>query len=208
MNNKYILLGGAVVTALTFAACQPQQTSMMTGDTIETPSPIVLATDQSPLLATEEGVMVGGAMMLETRPITVNAADAQNLTTLVAALKQAELDTTLAGPGPFTVFAPTNDAFAKLPASTWPGLLEPTMAKQLKSVLTYHVVPGKYDVASLTNGQKLTTVQGEVLTVVIDGGKVMIKDSLGNTANVETADVMQSNGVVHVIDAVMVPKKM
>lgn len=123
-------------------------------------------------------------------------------TTLVAAVTAAGLVETLKGAGPYTVFAPTNSAFAALPAGTVDGLLKPESKAALTNVLTYHVVSGAVKAADLKDGQKVKTLQGEELTVSIKGGKVMI-----NNANVSAADLIGSNGVVHVIDAVLMPKK-
>ena len=150
----------------------------------------------------EAGVMVGGANMVASKNIVENASGSADHTTLVAAVKAAGLVETLSGPGPFTVFAPTNEAFAKLPAGAVDNLLKPEMKKDLTGVLTYHVVAGALKAADLKDGQKLKTVQGQELTVSVKNGKVMI-----NGANVTTADVVSSNGVTHVIDAVLMPKK-
>ena len=130
------------------------------------------------------------------------AAGSADHSTLVAAVKAAGLVETLKGAGPFTVFAPTNAAFNALPAGTVDNLLKPENKADLTNVLTYHVVAGTLKAADLTNGQKLKTVQGTDLTVSIKDGKVMI-----NGANVTAADLMASNGVIHVIDAVVLPKK-
>lgn len=151
----------------------------------------------------EAGVMVGGAMMLPTLDIVDNAAKASNVTTVVAAVKAAGLVDTLKGPGPFTVFAPTNDAFAKLPAGTVDTLLKPDMKADLTSILTYHVVAGRYTAADLKDGMTLTTVNGATLKVANVNGKVTINGS----AMVQTADVISSNGVTHVIDTVLMPPK-
>lgn len=149
----------------------------------------------------EAGVMVGGAMMLPTLDIVDNAAKASNVTTVVAAVKAAGLVDTLKGPGPFTVFAPTNAAFAKLPAGTVDTLLKPDMKADLTSILTYHVVAGRYTAADLKDGMTLKTVNGATLKVGNVNGKVTINGS----AMVETADVISSNGVTHVIDTVLMP---
>ncbi|MCC8468290.1 fasciclin domain-containing protein [Xanthomonas phaseoli] len=155
---------------------------------------------------------VGGAPMLATKDIVDNAVNSKDHTTLVAAVKAAGLVDTLKGPGPFTVFAPTNAAFSALPAGTVDTLLKPESKATLTKVLTYHVVPGKVDTASLIAKIKagggsatLTTVQGEPLTAKLNGKKVTITDVEGNTANVTIADVMQSNGVIHVVDKVLMP---
>ena len=150
----------------------------------------------------EQGVMVGGANMVPSKNIVENAINSSEHTTLVAAVKAAGLVETLSGTGPFTVFAPTNAAFDKLPAGTVDNLVKPEMKGDLTNILTYHVVPGALRAADLKDGQKLATVQGKELTVSIKDGKVMI-----DGATVSTADVISSNGVTHVIDAVLMPKK-
>jgi uncharacterized surface protein with fasciclin (FAS1) repeats len=163
--------------------------------------------------AVAEGTtMVGGAAMYPSRNIIENAVNSADHTTLVAAVKAAGLVETLSGPGPFTVFAPTNAAFAKLPAGTVDTLLQPANLATLQSVLTYHVVAGRVTAADLVKmirdggGQaRLTTVQGGVLTASLMGDTVMLTDGSGGTAHVTQADVMQSNGVIHVTDAVSLP---
>lgn len=157
---------------------------------------------------------VGGAQMSPTATIPENASKASNLTTLVAAVKAAGLVDTLSGAGPFTVFAPTNAAFDKLPAGTVDKLVQPDMKPQLTAILTYHVVPGTITAADLKaatmkNGGKamLTTVEGKTLTVEDKMGKLVLIDQAGHTAGIEIADVAQSNGVVHVIDTVLLPSK-
>lgn len=124
-----------------------------------------------------------------------------SLSTLVTAVVAADLVETLSGEGPFTVFAPTNDAFAALPDGTLESLLEPENVDDLTNILTYHVVAGEAFSTDLSDGQEITTVQGDVLTVSIEDGNVMINDAM-----VVTADVEASNGVVHVIDAVLLPQ--
>ena len=158
-------------------------------------------------------VMVGGAAMSPTKDIIDNAVNSKDHTTLVAAVKAAGLVETLKGPGPFTVFAPTNTAFAALPAGTVDTLLKPENKGMLTSILTYHVVAGKMDAAALVKaiaagGGKATikTVEGGNLTATTSGGKVMVTDEKGGTANVTIANVYQSNGVIHVIDKVLLPK--
>jgi len=156
---------------------------------------------------------VGGVDMLDTKTIVDNASVAPNLTTLVAAVKAAGLVETLAGPGPFTVFAPTNDAFGRLAPGTVDALLKPESKPTLTKILTYHVVPGAISGLQLLDMIKagggkavLTTVAGQPLTAELDGGAVKLTDSNGNPAYVEIADVRQSNGVVHVINGVLIPK--
>ena len=131
------------------------------------------------------------------------ASSTESLSTLVAAVKAAGLVETLQGEGPFTVLAPTNDAFAKLPAGTVETLLQPENKATLTSILTYHVIPGKVMAADLSNGQKVKTVQGTELTVEITDGKVYFVDAKGGKAMVTTADVNAANGVVHIIDTVL-----
>lgn len=157
--------------------------------------------------STSGGVMVGGAMMTPDKDIVANAVGSADHTTLVAAVKAAGLVETLKSTGPFTVFAPTNAAFDKLPAGTVNSLVSPEMKPKLTSILTYHVVPGRYTTANLTAGQTLTTVEGEQLTVMKNGNGVMIKDAKGGMARVTTPDVISSNGVTHVIDSVLMPAK-
>ncbi len=158
-------------------------------------------------------VMVGGAPMLASKDIIDNAVNSKDHTTLVAAVKAAGLVDTLKGPGPFTVFAPTNEAFAALPAGTVDTLLKPENKGMLTGILTYHVVAGKMDAAAITKAiaegkgtATLKTVAGGTLTAKSSGGKVMVTDEKGGTANVTIADVYQSNGVIHVVDKVLLPK--
>ncbi|MBH8559035.1 fasciclin domain-containing protein [Hymenobacter sp. BT442] len=153
------------------------------------------------------GVMVGGAMMTPDKDIVDNAGGSADHTTLVAAVKAAGLVETLKSAGPFTVFAPTNAAFDKLPAGTVNSLVTPEMKPTLTKILTYHVVPGRLTAADLKNGQVLTTVEGEQLTVMKSGSSVMLKDAKGGMATVTIPNVMSSNGVTHVIDTVLMPAK-
>jgi uncharacterized surface protein with fasciclin (FAS1) repeats len=153
----------------------------------------------------EKTVMVGGAAMLPSKNIVENAAKSKDHTTLVAAVKAAGLVDTLEGKGPFTVFAPTNAAFGKLPAGTVDNLVKPENKKTLTKILTYHVVAGKLEASSLSDGKKLRTVEGEELTVKKSGDSVMIVDAKGGSATVTIANVNQSNGVIHVVDTVLMP---
>jgi uncharacterized surface protein with fasciclin (FAS1) repeats len=158
--------------------------------------------------------MVGGAPMSPNATIVANASKAANLTTLVSAVQAAGLAETLSATGPFTVFAPDNAAFEKIPATTRESLMTPAGNTALTKILTYHVVPGRLTAADLTaqaqaNGGRaeLTTVQGDTLTVMVNAdGSVTLTDAKGGTSKVTQADVMQSNGVVHVIDTVVMPK--
>ena len=154
----------------------------------------------------EKTVMVGGAAMFPSKNIIQNAVNSKDHTTLVTAVKAAGLVDTLEGKGPFTVFAPTNAAFGKLPAGTVDTLVKPESKATLTKILTYHVVPGKLEASDLTDGKKLKTVEGEELTVKKSGDKVMIVDAKGGSSTVTIADVNQSNGVIHVVDTVLMPK--
>ena len=158
-------------------------------------------------------VMVGGAPMYSNKDIIDNAVNSKDHTTLVAAVKAAGLVDTLKGRGPFTVFAPTNAAFAALPAGTVDTLLKPESKTALTKVLTYHVVAGKMDSAALSKaidagGGKatLTEVSGGMLTATRSGSTIMLTDESGGMAHVTIADVVQSNGVIHVVDKVLLPK--
>ena len=157
-------------------------------------------------------VMVGGAPMYANKDIIDNAVNSKDHTTLVAAVKAAGLVDTLKSPGPFTVFAPTNAAFAALPPGTVDTLLKPENKPTLTKVLTYHVVPGRMDAAALMSaisagGGKATlkTASGGTLTATMSGGNVMITDAKGGTAMVTIANVYQSNGVIHVVNKVLIP---
>ena len=160
----------------------------------------------------EKTVMVGGAAMYPSKDIIANAVNSKDHTTLVAAVKAAGLVSTLQGDGPFTVFAPTNAAFNMLPKGTVEGLLKPEMKDQLTGVLTYHIVSGRYGSGELmkmikAGGGKamLKTVQGEELTVMMKGNGIAVKDSKGGVAIVTTKDVFQKNGVIHVVNKVLMP---
>ncbi|HYM86445.1 MAG TPA: fasciclin domain-containing protein [Pseudoxanthomonas sp.] len=156
--------------------------------------------------------MVGGAEMFADKDIIDNAVNSKDHTTLVAAVKAAGLVDTLKGAGPFTVFAPTNAAFDALPKGTVESLLKPEMKADLTKVLTYHVVPGKLDAAAISEqisagggSATLNTVEGQALTAKAVGNGITLTDAKGNVATVTTADVYQSNGVIHVVDKVLMP---
>jgi uncharacterized surface protein with fasciclin (FAS1) repeats len=187
------LLAAVAAAALTAAACAPME-GMDSG------------------MGSEATVMVGGAAMYPSRNIVENAVNSADHTTLVAAVTAAGLVETLSGPGPFTVFAPTNAAFAKLPAGTVETLVQPANKATLTKILTYHVVPGRVSAADLIGqiraggGQaRLTTVEGGVLTASLRGDSVILTDEKGGVAVVTQADVFQSNGVIHVTDTVSMP---
>jgi len=156
--------------------------------------------------------MVGGAAMYPSKNIVENAVNSRDHTTLVAAVKAADLVPTLEGPGPFTVFAPTNAAFDKLPPGTVQTLLEPQNKGELAKILTYHVVAGRYTTEDLMRmiregggSATLTTVEGEPLTVTSNDGRIMVTDAKGGVATVTIGDVIQSNGVIDVVNQVLMP---
>jgi uncharacterized surface protein with fasciclin (FAS1) repeats len=185
-KNFFSLLTVVVITSSLFIACNNEGEKKPAEETTST------VTDPPP-----------AEPKVETpKDIVDVASGSADHSTLVAAVKAAGLVETLKGAGPFTVFAPTNAAFSALPAGTVDGLLKPEKKDDLTKILTYHVVSGAVKAADLKDGQKIKTVQGGELTVSIKDGKVMI-----NGANVTSADLASSNGVIHVIDAVLMPKK-
>jgi uncharacterized surface protein with fasciclin (FAS1) repeats len=160
----------------------------------------------------KENPMVGGAAMYPTKTIVANAVNSADHTTLVAAVKAAGLVDTLNSKGPFTVFAPTNDAFAQLPAGTVDTLLKPENKGMLTKVLTYHVVAGRYDSKVLAKlikkghgNARLKTVSGGTLVAMMDGKNIVLRDEKGGTSTVTVGDVYQSNGVIHVVNTVLMP---
>jgi uncharacterized surface protein with fasciclin (FAS1) repeats len=199
INSRVLMLGA---TFLTFIFATP----VLAQDTQE------IKTIESSMKPTPS--MVGGAEMSPAKTIVDNISMSGNHSTLIAAIRAADLTGTLSGTGPFTVFAPTNDAFAKLPAGTVDNLLQPENKARLANILNYHVVPGKLTSASMEsmadeNGGKLTlkTVGGQDLTVMKgEDDKWWVSDSSGNKAAVQITDVAQSNGTIFVIDTVMMPK--
>jgi len=171
---------------------------------------LAISTAATPVLA--KNPMVGGAAMYPTKDIVDNAVNSKDHTTLVAAVQAAGLVETLKGPGPFTVFAPTNAAFGKLPAGTVDTLVKPENKATLTSILTYHVVAGRVTSADLARQIKagggkamVTTVNGGTLTASMMGKSVMLTDAKGGMSTVTIANVMQSNGVIHVVDTVLLP---
>lgn len=190
------------------AACGPTDTPADNG------ADEVMVDDQAMTGADPAGntVMVGGAAMYPDKNIVENASQSADHTTLVSAVTAAGLADTLSGPGPFTVFAPTNAAFGKLPAGTVDGLLKPESKEALTGVLTYHVVPGRMTSADLAQAiaagggsARLTTVEGGALTATETGGGITLTDEKGGKSTVTQGDVMQSNGVIHVVDTVLMP---
>ena len=197
MKKKFLSLFMAVAFLATVTACNSTKTDTETQDTSMMDTTAMASDD----MMSEEGVEVGGAMMVPSKNIVENAVSSSDHTTLVAAVTQAGLVETLSGTGPFTVFAPTNEAFGKVPKATLDNLMKPEMKADLTKILTYHVVAGSLKAADLKDGQELTTVQGQKLIVSVKDGKVMV-----GGANVTIADVISSNGVTHVIDGVLMPK--
>ena len=221
MKQKIIttLAAGAAFALMT--ACTAPETNtrtnansnMMNSSTMNLNTINSNAMNSNTMSKSSENPMVGGAAMEKTKDIIDNASNSKDHTTLVAAVKAAGLVETLKGAGPFTVFAPTNAAFEKLPAGTVDTLLKPENKDKLKGILTYHVVAGKQDAASIikaieTGNGKATfkTVQGGTLTASMEGKDVTLTDEKGGKSKVTIADVMQSNGVIHVVDTVVMPK--
>ncbi|MDE1011967.1 MAG: fasciclin domain-containing protein [Paraburkholderia fungorum] len=175
---------------------------------------VALSVVVSSAYAASDTVMVGGQAMYPSKDIVDNAVNSADHTTLVAAVKAAGLVDTLKSPGPFTVFAPTNEAFAALPTGTVDTLVKPENKAMLTSILTYHVIPGRYDFRKLDQAIKagggkaeLKTVNGESLTFTENGPRnIVVTDAGGHTADISTYDVTQSNGVIMVVDKVLMPK--
>jgi len=202
--NKTILIAVAVIVLIGGAVMLLSMNNKpATTTTTETKSQDSMNTDSASNDSMEkDGVMVGGALMTPDKDIVDNAVNSKDHTTLVAAVQAAGLAETLKGKGPFTVFAPTNAAFAKLPAGTVETLVKPESKQQLTGILTYHVVPGAYRASDITEGMTLETVNGQSLTFTMKDGKWWIN----NSAMIDIADIVSSNGVTHVIDTVLMPK--
>jgi uncharacterized surface protein with fasciclin (FAS1) repeats len=203
-NFKKAASAAMIALALGLGACSMGNNS--------TPAAESMAPPAAPMAAAETTVMVGGAPMYPSKNIIENAVNSKDHTTLVAAVKAAGLVETLSGPGPFTVFAPTNEAFGKLPAGTVDNLVKPENKATLTKILTYHVVAGKMSAADLVaainaGGGKamLKTVSGGSLTATLQGDGVILTDAKGGKSKVTIADVNQSNGVIHVVDTVLMP---
>ena len=208
MKKSFAPLMVALATTLMLASCgkdKPATTETVTTNTVNPADSVAAMAGDSARMAKPKGVMVDGVAMTADKNIVANAMGAKSVSTLVAAVKQAGLVETLSGPGPFTVFAPTNAAFDKLPKGAVAGLMEPESKAKLAGVLTYHVIPGRLVAADLKDGQELTTVNGEKLHVSVKDGKVMIGNGKDAPATVQIADVISSNGVTHVIDGVILP---
>ncbi|TGE20113.1 fasciclin domain-containing protein [Hymenobacter elongatus] len=192
----------AAVLATSLSSCgDAKTTENATAETeaIATVDSAAMMTD-SARMGKPEGVMVDGVAMTPDKNIVQNAVQASSVSTLVRAVSAADLGGTLSGPGPFTVFAPTNSAFIQLPKGALAGLMKPESKEKLKGVLTYHVIAGRLVASDLKDGQELTTVNGEKMKVSVKGGKIMV-----NNATIQIPDVISSNGVTHVIDQVLLP---
>ena len=208
MKKSFAPLMVALATSLTLVSCgndKPATTETVTTNTVNPAESAAAVAGDSARMAKPKGVMVDGVAMTADKDIVDNAAAAKSVSTLVAAVKAAGLVETLKGAGPFTVFAPTNAAFDKLPKGALEGLLKPESKAKLAGVLTYHVVAGRLVAADLKDGQELTTVNGAKLKVTVKDGKVMIGNGKDAPATVQIADVISSNGVTHVIDGVILP---
>jgi uncharacterized surface protein with fasciclin (FAS1) repeats len=215
LKTKYAASAAMLALALSVCACAMDSKETMSSDVAmpmasSAPMPAAAMPAEAPMAS--GSVMVGGAAMYPTKNIIENAVNSKDHTTLVAAVKAAGLVETLSGPGPFTVFAPTNAAFDKLPPGTVDKLVMPANKATLTKILTYHVVAGKMSGADImaaikTGGGKatLTTVQGEKLTATMSGSAVILTDAKGGASKVTIADVNQSNGVIHVVDTVLMP---
>ncbi|MBD2767770.1 fasciclin domain-containing protein [Hymenobacter sp. BT664] len=208
MKKNIASLLATLATSLVLASCgndKPATTETGAAGTVNPSDSLAAMAGDSARMAKPEGVMVDGVAMTADKNIVQNAAGAKSVSTLVAAVTQAGLIETLSGPGPFTVFAPTNAAFDKLPKGAVAGLMDPASKEKLKGVLTYHVIPGRLVAADLKDGQELTTVNGEKLHISVKDGKVMVGNGKDAPATVQIPDVISSNGVTHVIDGVVLP---
>ncbi|MBH8569028.1 fasciclin domain-containing protein [Hymenobacter negativus] len=208
MKKSFAPLLVALATSLMLASCgndKPATTETETVSTVNPADSIAAVAGDSARMAKPEGVMVDGVAMTADKNIVANASGAKSVSTLVSAVKQAGLVETLSGAGPFTVFAPTNAAFDKLPKGAVAGLMDPASKEKLKGVLTYHVIPGRLVAADLKDGQELTTVNGEKLHISVKNGQIMVGNGKDAPATVQIADVISSNGVTHVIDSVVLP---
>lgn len=199
MKNFNMRLGMGLVAASVLAGCST------------TPAPVATKTPQASLIPiatgsiADQGVLVGGALMVKTNDIVANVMNSKDHTTLVAALQSAGLVDTLKGKGPFTMFAPTNTAFARFPTGVMDTLLAPASKQSLTTLLNYHVLSGAYRRSDLKDGMKLKTVQGEMLTVSVKNGKWSLIDAHGSSVNITIPDIVNTNGVTFIVDGVLVP---
>lgn len=208
-----LMAGAAALVACSETMADGDMSTASTSAQSMTPAPTPApAPAASAGASASTSVMVGGAPMVATQTIVQNAAKANNLTTLVRAVQAAGLDGTLSGAGPFTVFAPTDQAFSTLPAGTVDTLLQPAARQQLTTLLTHHVVSGRLDAAAIQSQieagggtAQLSTVSGQPLTATIVNGNVQLRSSGGSVGFVDQADVPASNGVVHIVNGVLIP---
>lgn len=208
-----LMAGAATLVACSETMADGDMSTASTSAQTMTPAPTPApAPAASAGASASTSVMVGGAPMVATQTIVQNAAKANNLTTLVRAVQAAGLDGTLSGAGPFTVFAPTDQAFSTLPAGTVDTLLQPAARQQLTTLLTHHVVSGRLDAAAIQSQieagggtAQLSTVSGQPLTATIVNGNVQLRSSGGSVGFVDQADVPASNGVVHIVNGVLIP---
>ncbi|MBX0289966.1 fasciclin domain-containing protein [Hymenobacter sp. HSC-4F20] len=194
--------------SLGLSSCGDNKQASETTSTTESMATTVDSTallSDSARMGKPQGVEVDGVPMTPDKTIVQNAVQASSVTTLVKAVKAAGLDGTLSEAGPYTVFAPTNAAFDKLPTGALAGLLKPESKEKLKGVLTYHVIQGRLLAQDLKDGQQLTTVNGEKVSISVQNGKVMISNGTDAPVNILTPDVISSNGVTHLIDGVLLP---
>jgi len=223
MKTRFILFLTITIAAAFALACADQGTKKAPADNTKSTTEKTEKTDEAKndetaktdedKMEKKENPMVGGAPMSMEKDIVDNAVNSKDHTTLVSAVKAAGLVETLKGEGPFTVFAPTNDAFGKVDKAALEGLMKPESKDKLKGILTYHVVAGKMDAEAVAEAIKkgdgkaeLKTVAGGTLTASMDGDKVIITDENGGKSTVTIADVYQKNGVIHVVDTVLMPK--
>ncbi|UOQ51348.1 fasciclin domain-containing protein [Hymenobacter cellulosivorans] len=203
LRNATVALCAAALATASLSSCSSDNktTEKATTETeaIATVDSAAMLTD-SARMGKPEGVMVDGVAMTPDKNIIQNAVQASSVSTLVRAISAADLGGTLSGPGPFTVFAPTNSAFIQLPKGAMAGLMKPESKEKLKGVLTYHVIAGRLVASDLKDGQELTTVNGEKVKISVKGGKIMV-----NNATIQIPDVISSNGVTHVVDQVLLP---
>jgi uncharacterized surface protein with fasciclin (FAS1) repeats len=200
LKDAALALSTALLLAAGLSSCGDNTKSEATATEAAVVADSANMSTDSARMGKPEGVMVDGVAMTPDKSIIQNAVQAQSVSTLIKAISAADLGGTLSGPGPFTVFAPTNSAFISLPKGALDGLMKPESKEKLKGVLTYHVIAGRLLAADLKDGQELTTLNGEKVKIGVKDGKVMV-----NGATVQIADVVSSNGVTHVIDQVLLP---
>ncbi|WP_139922492.1 fasciclin domain-containing protein [Hymenobacter sp. DG01] len=203
-----LALVSATALSVGLSSCGDTAKNTETATTAEPGATTVDSTamlSDSARMGKKEGVLVDNVPMTPDKTIVQNAVLAPSVTTLVKAVKAAGLDETLSGAGPYTVFAPTNAAFDKLPNGALASLMKPESKEKLKGVLTYHVIQGRLLAQDLRDGQELTTVNGEKIKISVQNGKVMVSNGKDAPINIQTPDVISSNGVTHLIEGVLLP---